>query len=62
MDGSALEEKSFLKMLWMAISIIKTAYMKIGALIHSMKFPSPEAAQYLDKSTIWPCKENFCHV
>ena len=37
------------------ISIAKTASKKIGALIHSMKFLSPEVALYLYKSTICPC-------
>ena len=66
MDGSVLEEKSFFKMLgftfsskldWGSyiISIAKTASKKIGALIRSMKFLSPEVALYLYKSTIWPC-------
>ena len=44
------------------ISIAKTASKKIGALIHSMKFLSPEVALYLYKSTIWPCMEYCCHV
>ena len=44
------------------ISIAKTASKKIGALIHSMKFPSPEVALYLYKSTIRPCMEYCCHV
>ena len=35
---------------------------KIGALICSMKFLSPEVALYLYKSTIWPCMEYCCHV
>ena len=35
---------------------------KIGALIHSMKFLSPEVALYLYKSTIWPCMKCCCHV
>ena len=34
------------------ISIAKTASKKIGALIQSMKFLSPEVALYLYKSTI----------
>ena len=34
------------------ISIAKTAYKKIGALIRSVKFPSPEFVLYLNKSTI----------
>ena len=44
------------------ISIAKTAYKKIGALICSMKFLSPEVALYLYKSTIRPCMEYCCHV
>ena len=55
MDGSAFEEKSYFKMLRVTfsskldwgtyiISIVKTASKKIGALIHSMKFISPEVA------------------
>ena len=65
MDGSVLEEKTTLKMLgltfsskldWDAyvVSIAKTASKKIGALIRSMKFFSPEVALYLYKSTIQP--------
>ena len=44
------------------ISIAKTASKKIGALIRSMKFLSPELALYLYKSTICPCVEYCCHV
>ena len=44
------------------ISVAKTASKKIGALIHSMKFLSPEVALYLYKSTICPCMEYCCHV
>ena len=36
--------------------------MKIGALICSMKFLSPEVVLYLYKSTIRPCMEYCCHV
>ena len=65
--------KSYFKMLgltfsskldWVSyiISIAKTASKKIGALIRSMKFLSPEAALYLNKSTIRPCMEYCCHV
>ena len=57
-DGSVLEEKSSFKMLGLTffskldwgsymISIAKTASKKIGALICSMKFLSPEVAFYL---------------
>ena len=73
MDGSFLEEKSYFKMLGLTvsskldwgsyiISIAKTASKKIGALIRSMKFLSPEVALYLYKSIICPCMEYFCHV
>ena len=73
MDGPVLEEKSSFKMMgltfsskldWSSyiVSIAKTASKKIGALIHSMKFLSPEVALYLYKSTIRPCMEYCCHV
>ena len=73
MDVSVLEEKSSFKMLGLTffskldwgsyiVSIAKTASMKIGALIHSMKFLSPEVALHLCKSTIWLCMEYCCHV
>ena len=55
MDGSVLEEKSSFKMLGLTFStkmdwdsyitsFAKTASKKIGALIRSMKFLSPEVA------------------
>ena len=44
------------------ISIAKTASKKIGALICSIKFLSPEVALYLYKSTIRPCIEYCCRV
>ena len=73
MDGSVLEEKTSFKMLGLTfsskldwgsyiVSIAKTASKKIGALISSMKFLSPEATLYLYKSTIRPCMEYYCHV
>ena len=73
MAGSVLEEKSSFKMLFLTfsskldwsfyiISIAKTASKKIGALIRSMKFLSPEVALYLYESTIRPCMEYCCHV
>ena len=73
MDRSALEEKSSFNMLGLTISskldwssyiisIAKTASKKIGALIRSMMFPSPEVVLYLYKSTIQPCMEYCCHV
>ena len=72
-DGSVLEEKSSFKMLGLTfstkldcgsyiISIAKTASQKIGALIRSMKFFSPEFAMYFCKSTIHPYMEYCCHV
>ena len=64
MVGSVLEEKSSFKMLWLTFSSkldwdsniisIKTASQKIGALIGSMKFLSPEVALGVNKSTICP--------
>ena len=66
MGGSILEEKSSFKtkLDWGSyiISIAKTASKKIGALIRSMKFLSPEVALYLYKSTIRPCMEYCCHI
>ena len=70
MHRSVPEEKSFFKMLTLTfsskldwgssiISIAKTASKKIGALICSMKFPSPEVALYLNKLTMWPFME-YC--
>ena len=58
MDGSVLEEKTSFKMLGLTfsskldwgsyiVSTAKTASKKIGALIRSMKFLSPEVALYL---------------
>ena len=43
------------------ISIANTPSKKIGALIRSMKFLSPEVALYLYKSTIRPCMEYCRH-
>ena len=42
------------------VSIAKTSSKKIGALICSMKFLSPEVALYLYKCTIRPCMEYCC--
>ena len=44
------------------ISIAKTASKKIGTLIRSMQFLSPEVALYFCKSAIRPCMEYCCHV
>ena len=71
MDGSVLGEKLSFKILGLAfsskldwssyiISIAKTAFKKIGALIRSMKFFSPDVALYLHKSIKVPCIE-YCH-
>ena len=72
MDGSVLEEKSSFKMLGLTsskldwgsyvISIAKTASKKIGALIRSTKFLSPDVALYLYNSTINPVIEYCCLV
>ena len=73
LDGSVLEENLSFKILGLTffskldwgsyiISIAKTASKKIGALIRSMKFLSPEVALYLYRFTIHPCMEYFCHV
>ena len=43
------------------VSIAKTASKKIGHLIRSA-FLSPGVALYLNKSTIRPCTEYYCHV
>ena len=72
MDGSVLEEKASFKIMGLTfsskldwgsniVSIAKTASKKIGALIRSMKFLSPEVALYLYKSTIRLCMEYCCH-
>ena len=73
MDGSALKEKSSSKMLGLTffskldwgsyiLYIVKTASKKVGVLIRSMNFLSPEVALYLYKSSIRPCMEYCCHV
>ena len=73
MDGPVLEEKSSFNMLGLTYSskfdlrsyiifITETASKKIGALIHSMNFLSPEVALYLYKSIIWSCMEYCCRV
>ena len=65
MNRSVFKEKSSFKMLGLTffskldwgsyiISIAKTASKKIGALICSVRFLSPEVALYLYKSTICP--------
>ena len=73
MDGSVLEEKSSFNMLGLTfsskldwgtyiISIAKTASKKIGTLICSMNFLSPEVTLYLYKSNIQPSMKYCCHV
>ena len=44
------------------ISIAKTAFKKIGALICFMKFLFPEVALYLNNFTILPYMEYCAHV
>ena len=72
-EGSFREEKSSFKMLGLTfsfkldwgpyiISIAKTASKKIGALIRSMKFLSPEVALYLYKPIMHPFMEYCCYV
>ena len=51
-----------IRALTISISIAKTASNKIGVMIHSIKFLSPEVALHLYESTIWPCMEYCCHV
>ena len=69
MGGSILEERSSFKMLGLTfsskldwgsyiISIAKTASKKIGALIYSMEFLSPEVSVYL----LCPCMEYCCDI
>ena len=73
MVGSVLEENSSFKLLGLTfasildwdvhfISVAKTASKKIGALIRSMMFLSPQVALYLYKSTIRLCMEYCCRV
>ena len=69
-DWSVLAEKSSFELLGLSfsckldrvpyiIAIAKTASMKIGVLIPSLKSLSPEVALYLYKSAIWSCLE-YC--
>ena len=70
MDGSVLKDKLSFKILTLTssklhwgsyiISIAKTASKKIGALIRSMRFFSPEVALDLYKSTIYPFMKCYC--
>ena len=73
LEGPVFEKKSSFKMLGLPfssildwgsyiISIAKTASKKIGAMIRSIKFFSPEVALCLYKSTIRPCMEYRCHA
>ena len=39
------------------ISAAKTVSKKMGVLIHTTKSFSPEAAPYVHKSTLHPCKK-----
>ena len=71
--GSVLEEKLSFKMLGLTFSskldcgsyiifVAKTVSKKIGALICSMRFLSPDVTLYLYKSKIRQCMEYRCHV
>ena len=73
MGGSILEERSSFEMLGLTfsskfdwgsyiVSIAKTASKRVGALIRSMKFLSPEVALYLCGSAMRPCMEHCCRV
>ena len=59
-----LELILFSKLDWSSciISIAITNSRKIGALIRSTKFLSPEVALYFYKSTIRLCMEYCCHI
>ena len=74
MDGPVFQGRRYFKILGLFLTsklgwgsyivswIVKTASKKIGALTGSMKLLHPEVALYLDKPTIRPCLECFCHV
>ena len=73
MDASLLEEKSSVKSLGLTFSSkldlgsyivcnTKTSSKKIGVLIRSMRFLSPEVTLYLYKSTSRSFIEYCCHV
>ena len=73
MEASVLVEKSTFKTLRLPfsskldlgsdiISVLKTASMKIGALIRSIKFFSFDVDLYLYKSIRCPCMECCYHV
>ena len=73
MDKTVLEKKSSFRLLGVSftskldwdsyiISLAKAPSKKIGALLHSVKFLSPELVFYLYKSTIRPFIEYCCHV
>ena len=73
MERAVLEEKSSFRLLGLSftpkldwgsyiISIAKATSKKIDALLHSVKFFSPELVLYLYKSTIRPCIEYCCCV
>ena len=72
-DGSVFEEKSSFNMLGLTffsklnwgsyiVSIAITVSKKMGSMIRSMKFLSPEVAVNFHKFTIQPCLEYYCHV
>ena len=72
-DGCVLEENSSFKIFGLSSSpkldwrssivfVTKTDTKKIGALIHAMKFHSPEVALYLCKSTLRSYMKYCCPV
>ena len=72
-DGCVLEENSSFKIFGLSSSskldwrssivfVAKTDTKKIGALIHAMKFHSPEVALYLCKSTLRSYMKYCCPV
>ena len=73
MNGSILEEKTSFKMLGLTfsskldwgsyiVSIAKTAFKKIGALIRSMKFLSPEVALYRYLELLDKLQKRICRT
>ena len=73
MQRTILEGKDSLKLLGLSFSstlgwgpyiesVAKATSRKIGALIRSKSYLTPEVVLYLYKSTIRPCMEYCCHV
>lgn len=73
MQRTELEKKESLKLLGLSFSstlgwgayiesIAKATSKKVGALIRSMNYLTPEIVLHLYKTTIRPCMEYCCHV